>query len=162
MAASIRRKILDIDNLKLKHTEEVIVIEEGDYHIVKTKLNGPVDCVYEGKSWEVEIKMGKEYPFKAPEIRFIDPIFHPNISAKTGTICLDVIKSKWTPIFNLSLVIETLLPQLLQYPNPESALNTLASSLMQTDLEAYNLKVHQLHEYVLSKEPFDLKDFYGI
>jgi len=158
-SSSIRRKLIDIDKLKVL-IPDLIITEEGDIHIIKTHLFGPVDTIYENKKWLIEIKLFKEYPFKAPEVKFIDPIFHPNISSNTGVICLDVIKNKWTPIFNLNIIIETLLPQLLTYPNPDSALNTMASRLYKSDIELYNQKVNELYELTKDGKYVDIEKFY--
>jgi ubiquitin-protein ligase len=37
----------------------------------------------------------EEYPNKPPTVRFITPVYHPNVSV-TGTICVDLLNG-WTP-----------------------------------------------------------------
>ena len=51
-------------------------------------LIGPVDTPYQGYKWTVQIDFPENFPFSAPIIRFIDKIFHPNISFDTGTTYL--------------------------------------------------------------------------
>ena len=58
---------------------------------------GPV-CVRERH--EVEIKLGASYPRTMPEIRWLSPIYHPNIS-EIGMVCLGGYGTHWVPSLNL-------------------------------------------------------------
>ena len=49
---------------------------------------------------EVEIKLGANYPRAMPEIRWVSPIYHPNISA-IGMVCLGGYGTHWVPSLNL-------------------------------------------------------------
>ena len=49
---------------------------------------------------EVEIKLGASYPRSMPEIRWISPIYHPNIS-EIGMVCLGGYGTHWVPSLNL-------------------------------------------------------------
>lgn len=52
-----------------------------------------------------------EYPFKAPEVKFITPCYHPNVD-QFGNICLDILKEKWSAAYSvrtLLLSIQSLL-----------------------------------------------------
>lgn len=44
----------------------------------------------------VEIKLGSSYPRTIPELRWMTPIFHPNIS-KIGLVCLGGYGTHWVP-----------------------------------------------------------------
>ena len=53
-------------------------------------LMGTTGSVYEGGVFQLSIIFPSNYPFKAPKIKFVTRIYHPNfISA--GGICLDVL-----------------------------------------------------------------------
>ena len=39
-----------------------------------------------------------------PKAYFVSPIFHPNIHFVTGEVCLDILKSRWTPVWNLEVI----------------------------------------------------------
>ncbi len=47
-------------------------------------------------SHDVEIKLGAGYPRTMPEIRWITPIYHPNIS-EIGLVCLGAYGTHWVP-----------------------------------------------------------------
>ena len=49
---------------------------------------------------EVEIKLGSSYPRTMPEIRWLSPIYHPNIS-EIGMVCLGGYGTHWVPSLNL-------------------------------------------------------------
>ena len=52
------------------------------------------------KQHEVEIKLGASYPRTMPEIRWLTPIYHPNIS-EIGMVCLGGYGTHWVPSLNL-------------------------------------------------------------
>ena len=51
-------------------------------------------------SHRVEIKLGTSYPRSLPELRWLTPIFHPNIS-EIGMICLGGYGTHWAPSVQL-------------------------------------------------------------
>lgn len=69
--SGIRVRPLNADNLR--HFEGV--------------LPGPKDSVYEGGVWRVDIVLPKNYPFEPPKMKYITPLWHPNVSSQTGAIC---------------------------------------------------------------------------
>ncbi|XP_043818569.1 ubiquitin-conjugating enzyme E2 T isoform X2 [Dromiciops gliroides] len=70
------------------------------------------------------------YPFEPPKIRFLTPIYHPNIDS-AGRICLDVLKlppkGAWRPSLNISTVL-TSIQLLMAEPNPDDPLMADISS----------------------------------
>jgi ubiquitin-protein ligase len=49
---------------------------------------------------EVEIKLGVSYPRTMPEVRWLTPIYHPNIS-EIGLVCLGGYGTHWVPSLHL-------------------------------------------------------------
>lgn len=49
---------------------------------------------------EIEIKLGASYPRTMPELRWLSPIYHPNIS-EIGMVCLGGYGTHWVPSLNL-------------------------------------------------------------
>ena len=56
-----------------------------------SEITGPEDSPYEGGIFELDLSVTDRYPFEPPKLRFITPIYHPNIDS-TGRICLDLLK----------------------------------------------------------------------
>jgi ubiquitin-protein ligase len=53
---------------------------------------------------QVEIKLGASYPRTMPEIRWLTPIYHPNIS-EIGLVCLGGYGTHWVPSLNLDELV---------------------------------------------------------
>ncbi|XP_077758618.1 ubiquitin-conjugating enzyme E2 T isoform X3 [Canis aureus] len=72
----------------------------------------------------------RRYPFEPPQIRFLTPIYHPNIDS-AGRICLDVLKlppkGAWRPSLNIATVL-TSIQLLMSEPNPDDPLMADISS----------------------------------
>jgi len=99
-------------------------------------IEGPQDTPYASGKFHLNINFPSDYPFKPPEIKFVTPVYHPNISIK-GEICLDILHSQWSPVLTIrSLLIS--LCSLLADPNPEHGLNKEALKIYQTNQEKYN------------------------
>jgi ubiquitin-protein ligase len=49
---------------------------------------------------EIEIKLGSSYPRSMPELRWLSPIYHPNIS-EIGMVCLGGYGTHWVPSLQL-------------------------------------------------------------
>lgn len=49
---------------------------------------------------EVEVKLGTGYPRTMPELRWLTPIYHPNIS-EIGLVCLGGYGTHWVPSLHL-------------------------------------------------------------
>lgn len=63
-------------------------VREGDFRHLKGTIHGPLETVYEGGVFDIDIVIPKQYPFEPPKMTFITKIWHPNISSQTGAICL--------------------------------------------------------------------------
>jgi ubiquitin-protein ligase len=50
------------------------------------------------------MKFSEDYPCNPPEVVFKTPIFHPNVY-KSGEICLDILKSNWSPVYDVSNIL---------------------------------------------------------
>ncbi|KAJ3340630.1 Ubiquitin-conjugating enzyme E2 11 [Entophlyctis luteolus] len=90
-------------------------------------IEGPAGTAYEGLAYKLSMKFPLNYPYNAPTVRFETPIFHPNVDT-VGNICLDILKDKWSAVYNVQTVLLSL-QSLLEEPNNESPLNGQAADL---------------------------------
>lgn len=97
------------------------------------------DSPYHSRKFMLDIEVQSEYPSKPPKIKFQPKSMpHPNVNYTTGEICLDILGDRWSPVYNLTYCIESIL-RLLNEPNPDSPLNLeLAAILRANDTNAYN------------------------
>jgi peroxin-4 len=92
-------------------------------------IKAPDGTPFEGHYYEVALTLPEGYPIDPPKARFLTPIFHPNIHFKKGKVCLDILKAKWTPAWGIQAVCNAI-SALLNSPEPDSPLNTLAANLL--------------------------------
>jgi len=109
---------------------------ENDILHWRANILGPEDTPYEGGIFRLEIFFPREYPFKAPNIRFNTKIYHPNID-KSGGICLDILKDKWSPALTISNLLISIC-SLLTDPNVNDPLEASIADMYIKDKEKYN------------------------
>ena len=78
---------------------------------------GPEDSPFHGGVFKLSIQFPVDYPFRAPHIKFLTKIYHPNINS-AGFICLDILKGQWSPALTISKVLLSIC-SLLNDPNPD-------------------------------------------
>eukprot|EP00744_Colponema_vietnamica_P017689 GILI01024888.1.p1 GENE.GILI01024888.1~~GILI01024888.1.p1 ORF type:complete len:158 (-),score=21.99 GILI01024888.1:43-516(-) len=98
----------------------------------KCIIKGPPDTPFEGGHYEVHLKIPSDYPMVPPQAKFSTPIFHPNVKFEDGEICLDILKSKWTPAWTLGSVARAI-ASLMSEPEGSSPLNCDAGNLVRED-----------------------------
>lgn len=122
-------------NVSASPREKMVLNEEGE--ILKEKdlltwdaiIVGPSDTPYSGGIFRIVITFSYEYPFKAPVVTFLTPVYHPNISDK-GTVCLNILKNDWKPSYDVAKIL-LCISSLLNNPNPNDPLmSTIAKELI--------------------------------
>ena len=71
-------------------------LEKNDIFHWKISLAGPVDTPYAGGMFFLTADFGEDYPDKKPEVRFINKIYHLNVSPTNGHICISTL-NEWKP-----------------------------------------------------------------
>jgi ubiquitin-conjugating enzyme E2 H len=115
--------------------------ELTDLHTFVVNMIAPKDSMYEGFEYDLRFTMTEQFPFKSPSVGFVQRILHPNVDENSGSICLDSLNKAWSPAFSLLNIVQTQLPYLLQYPNPNDPFNREAASFLSRDAEGFKRAV---------------------
>lgn len=83
--------------------------------------------IYIDQTHILEIIFTGQFPREAPKVKFLTPIFHPNIGLG-GNICLDILDDKWSPMYNIETIFNSIII-LLNDCNVDSPLNIDAKIL---------------------------------
>ncbi|KAF1827529.1 UBC-like protein [Dissoconium aciculare CBS 342.82] len=85
-----------------------------------------------GGRWDISISIPDAYPNAPPEVRFKTPICHPNVNFKTGEVCLDLLKTSWTPAYGVVSTLEAVQQLLSAGGEPDSPLNIDIAKLLRS------------------------------
>ncbi|KAF5880828.1 Drebrin-like protein, partial [Clarias magur] len=99
-------------------------------------IMGPNDSPYQGGVFFLTIHFPTDYPFKPPKVAFTTKIYHPNINSN-GSICLDILRSQWSPALTVSKVLLSIC-SLLCDPNPDDPLVPEIAHTYKADRENKN------------------------
>lgn len=78
-------------------------------------IKGPEDTYYDGLTFKLSLEFPSNYPMSPPTVLFTTPMFHPNVDM-AGRICLDILKDKWSAVYNVQSILLSL-QSLLGEPN---------------------------------------------
>lgn len=107
-------------------------------HSWKVTMKGPPDTPYEDGHFVLKVEFSANHPFKPPIVLFDTKVYHPNIN-ESGIVCIDILKSKWSPVLSISKIIASL-QSLLAHPNPHDPLSQESADLYLSDIDEYNHK----------------------
>ncbi|XP_018493875.1 ubiquitin-conjugating enzyme E2-17 kDa isoform X1 [Galendromus occidentalis] len=99
-------------------------------------IMGPPDSPYQGGVFFLTIHFPTDYPFKPPKVAFTTRIYHPNINSN-GSICLDILRSQWSPALTVSKVLLSIC-SLLCDPNADDPLVPEIAKIYKSDRDRYN------------------------
>jgi ubiquitin-protein ligase len=132
--------------LESKDYQAVLAVKDRmDKIRIKFKMSGGF---YRNQTHILEIKLDAssgtfDYPFTAPLVKFLTPMYHVNISYN-GSICLSILKGKdkenpegWTEACSLSGVISAIM-FLMDVPGIESPWNKEAAATWMASGEGKN------------------------
>ncbi|XP_053249689.1 ubiquitin-conjugating enzyme E2 T [Podarcis raffonei] len=126
---------------------------------LEAQLLGSADTPYEKGIFNLEIVVPERYPFEPPKIRFLTPIYHPNIDS-AGRICLDVLrlppKGAWRPSLNIATLL-TSIQILMNEPNPDDPLMADISSEYKYNKQTFLKNARQWTEKYASQTTMTLE-----
>ena len=71
-------------------------------------MEGAPDTPYEGGIFWLHIDFPDDYPVKAPVIKLLTPIYHPNFD-EHGRICINILEDAWSPCLQTRQVLLSIL-----------------------------------------------------
>ena len=148
------KRRVETDVMKLLMSDHDVELINDNMQEFYVKFCGPKDTPYENGRWRLHVELPDNYPYKSPSIGFVNKIFHPNIDVASGSICLDVINSTWSPLYDLLNIVEWMLPGLLKEPNGSDPLNNEAAGLQLHDKALYEEKIKEYIQKYASQEKY--------
>ena len=140
------KEFQDLQKNKNDHAVQVKLVD-NDYRHWKGRINGPIDTVYQGGVFDVDIIIPDDYPFKPPKMKFDTKIWHPNISSVTGAICLDILKNEWTPALTIRTALISL-QALMCEPVPNDPQDAVVAKQYMSNINLFNQTAkHWVEEY---------------
>lgn len=146
--SSVARKRLITDLRRFENKDEISHIyalpQSNNVLVWEAIIFGPEETIWEGACFKLLLEFIEEYPNKPPTVKFITPIFHPNVYSD-GRICLDILTNQWSPIYDVHTVLASI-QSLLSDPNPTSPANAEAARLYNENIEEYKKRVEECVE----------------
>lgn len=128
---------------------------DDDLFLWNVTFEGPESSLYEGGYFKTQLRFPQDYPNSPPEMKFICPMWHPNIY-EDGKVCISILHSagndtmsdetadeRWRPILGVESVLLSVI-SMMNDPNINSPANIDASVQYRDNREAYNQKVRRL------------------
>jgi ubiquitin-conjugating enzyme E2 A len=133
---AIKRINKEKSNIDKEQIEGFILLDSESLWIWKGELKGPPDTPYEKGSFPIQITFDDDYPIKPPSVKFLTPIFHPNIY-RDGKICIDILQNDgWSPSQSVRTIMLSL-RSLFMDPNPDSPANADAARMYKEDIDKF-------------------------
>jgi len=148
----VQKEIKDLSENpeELKKEGITLVPDESNIQNFHGSIIGPVGTFYAGLKYELEIKIGTDYPMKPPYVKFVNQkIYHPNVNT-SGDICLDILKTEWAPTLSLAKMMLSIC-SLLNEPNPASPLNSTAANDFVNNKPKFQEEVQRLWRESMKK-----------
>jgi ubiquitin-conjugating enzyme E2 T len=112
---------------------------DANMTLFTAQIFGFKDSPYENGLFELEISIPERYPFEPPNVKFLTPIYHPNID-DVGRICLDLLKmapdGNWKPALNLGTLLSSI-QILITNPNLDDPLKPDIAEIYKSDYENF-------------------------
>nr|ACO11538.1 Ubiquitin-conjugating enzyme E2 G2 [Caligus rogercresseyi]ACO11646.1 Ubiquitin-conjugating enzyme E2 G2 [Caligus rogercresseyi] len=147
---ALRRLIAEFKQLWENPPEGILAgpLSEDNYLEWEACVTGPEDTPFADGVFIARLSFPKDYPLNPPKMKFITPIFHPNIYSD-GRVCISILHSpgddplgyetsaeRWSPVQSVEKVLLSVMSMLAE-PNDESPADVNASIMWRNDREAF-------------------------
>jgi len=152
----LRRQLLELK----KHPVEGFsagLVDESNLLEWEILIIGPENTLYEGGFLRARMSFPPEFPLLPPKLRFITPMWHPNIYAD-GVVCISILHApgedqwgyeqaseRWLPVHTVETILVSVISLLSSdTPNTDSPANVDAAKEVRDDITGYRKKVRRL------------------
>jgi len=133
------------------------LVDESNLYEWEIMIIGPADTLYESGFFKARLTFPPEFPDLPPKMRFITPMWHPNIYVN-GDVCISILHApghdqygyedageRWMPVHSVESILLSVISLLSsETPNLDSPANVDAAKEVRTDFAAYKKKVRRL------------------
>ena len=133
------------------------LVDDNNLYEWEIMIIGPPDTLYEGGFFKARLTFPPEFPIQPPKMRFITPMWHPNIYAD-GVVCISILHApgedqygyedageRWMPVHTVESILLSVISLLSSdTPNLDSPANVDAAKEVRENIEAYRKKVRRL------------------
>ena len=117
------------------------LINPGDIFHWKISLIGPQDTPYAGGIFFLTADFPDDYPNGKPEVKFINKIYHLNVSPSNGHVCVSTLNN-WKPRTPFSDIIASIFA-LFYNQNPYSAYNNAQAEEFKNNRAEFDRKARE-------------------
>jgi ubiquitin-conjugating enzyme E2 G1 len=133
------------------------LVDENNLYEWEVIIIGPADTLYEGGFFKARLTFPPEFPLLPPKMRFITPMWHPNIYSDGG-VCISILHApgddqygyedageRWMPVHTVESILLSVISLLSsEKPNLDSPANVDAAKEIRSEFAAYKKKVRRL------------------
>ena len=134
-SASLKRIAKEIQNYNENPHPFVAIFPCENINVWKVLMLGPKETPYENGLFLLYVNFPGDYPFRAPEMRFITPIYHCNMNQQ-GRICHSVFDRNYSPALSFRNIVDCVYGLVLT-PEPEDPLDNVIASFFLSEYETY-------------------------
>jgi ubiquitin-conjugating enzyme E2 G1 len=129
---------------------------DGSLRSWRVTIIGAAESPYEGGLFPTRLDFPDDFPLAPPTLKFLCPMWHPNIRASDGDVCISILhrpgidpmnpdepaSERWLPVHSLESIVVSVLA-LLHEPNLSSPVNVKAARQLREDEAGYWRRVRQ-------------------
>ncbi|KAJ1544062.1 Ubiquitin-conjugating enzyme E2 G2 [Nowakowskiella sp. JEL0078] len=130
-------------------------ISEDNFFLWEALIAGPPGTAYEDGIFSATLTFQKDYPLSPPVMKFIGPMYHPNVYPD-GNVCISILhppgddpnmyehaSERWSPVQSVEKILLSVVSMLAE-PNDESGANIEASKMWRDDRKQFDEIVREI------------------
>uniref|UniRef100_A0A2K5KSN6 UBC core domain-containing protein n=1 Tax=Cercocebus atys TaxID=9531 RepID=A0A2K5KSN6_CERAT len=126
----------------------------ADHLFTWVAIHGAAGTVYEDLRYKHSLEFPSGYPYNASTVKFLTPCYYPSVDTQGNIcICLDILKDKWSALYDIRTILTLSISSLLGEPNIDSPLNMHAAKFWKNSTAFKKYLQETYSKQVTSQEP---------